>query len=86
MTKQPFTLHDLQEILTEHVGLTPDELPDDSRTPFTYFGLDSLAIVAIQHGLEQRCGIEVPDGDAHHMTSQASVIEYINARLTLPAA
>lgn len=86
MTKQPFTLEDLQEILTEYVGLIPDELPDDLQAPFTDLGLDSLAIVAMKYGLEERCSIEIPAGDSHHMTSPASVIEYVNGPLTLPAA
>jgi acyl carrier protein len=86
MLTQPFTLNALQEILTEYAGLPADELPDDLDTPFVDVGLDSLAIVAIQHGVEQRCGIEVPDADAHRMASAASVLGYVNERLALPAA
>jgi acyl carrier protein len=76
-----FTPDELSDILSQYVGLGADQQPDDPDTPFGEVGLDSLAIVALQYGVEQRYEIEVPDGDACYFTSPASVLTYVNERL-----
>jgi acyl carrier protein len=86
MPTQPFTPDDLREILAEFAGIPADVLADDLQTPFTDLALDSLAIVAMRYGVEQHCGIEVPESDAHHMRSPASVIDYVNERVALGPA
>jgi minimal PKS acyl carrier protein len=83
LSTQPFTTDDLRGILAHHAGVAECDLPDDPDTPFTDLGLDSLAIVAVQYGVEQRCDIEVPDADACHFTSPASVVNYVNERVAL---
>lgn len=78
-----FTRDDLTNILVERLGFPETELPDDSDTPFTDLGLDSLAVVEVQIGVEHRCGVEVPAEDAHHFTTPQSVVDYVNHRLSV---
>lgn len=81
MSTPPFTPDQLSDILSQYVGLAEDQQPDDPDTPFADVGLDSLAIVALQYGVEQSCEIEVPDGDACHFRSPSSVLAYVNERV-----
>jgi len=81
LSPPPFTPDQLGDILNQYVGLAEDQQPDDPDTPFVDVGLDSLAIVALQYGVEQSCAIEVPDGDACYFGTPASVLAYVNERL-----
>jgi act minimal PKS acyl carrier protein len=83
MPAAPFTLDDLKEILVVQTGFPESDLPEDVDTPFALLGLDSLAVVQLQIGLEQDCGFEIPDEDAHHITSPRAVLDYVNERLGL---
>jgi acyl carrier protein len=82
MPTTPLTLADVASVLTERIGLADHQIPDDPDVRFTEFGLDSLAVVEVQMGVEQLCGIEIPAADAESLTSPQRVLDYVNGRLT----
>ncbi|MBT0772835.1 acyl carrier protein [Kineosporia sp. J2-2] len=59
MTNASMTVEDVRTMLVEAVavqaGITPEEVPADE--PFTSFGLDSMAALAVGMEIEDNCGL-----------------------------
>lgn len=78
---QEFTFNDLKEILVNRIGLPEDQVVDDPNATFEDMGLDSLAFVEIQLAMQQQYGFQIPDEDAHEITTEGQAINYVNRRL-----
>jgi acyl carrier protein len=78
---QQFTFDDLKRILVDRVGLDEADVVDDPNASFEDMGLDSLAFVEIQLAMQQQYGFNIPDEDAHHITTVGQAIDYVNQRL-----
>ena len=81
MATKEFTFEDLKNILVNRVGLPEDAVTDDPGASFEDMGLDSLAFVEIQLAIQQDYGFEIPDEDAHEITTVGEAIAYSNRRL-----
>ena len=81
MATKEFTFEDLKNILVNRVGLPEDAVKDDPGASFEDMGLDSLAFVEIQLAIQQDYGFEIPDEDAHEITTVGEAIAYSNRRL-----
>ena len=86
MSDMQFTSDDLKAILVGRIGLAEGDVPDDPGTTFADLGLDSLAIVEIQLALQQRFSFDIPDQDAHLITTLGEAVDYVNRRLAMPEA
>jgi len=78
---QQFTFSDLKDILVNRIGLPESQVRDDPNASFEDMGLDSLAFVEIQLAMQQQYGFNIPDEDAHHITTVGQAIDYVNQRL-----
>jgi acyl carrier protein len=78
---QQFTFNDLKDILVNRIGLPESQVRDDPNASFEDMGLDSLAFVEIQLAMQQQYGFNIPDEDAHHITTVGQAIDYVNQRL-----
>jgi len=81
LATKEFTFEDLKNILVGRVGLPEDAVSDDPNASFEDMGLDSLAFVEIQLAIQQDYGFEIPDEDAHEITTVGQAIAYSNRRL-----
>jgi len=81
LATKEFTFDDLKNILVGRVGLPEDAVSDDPDASFEDMGLDSLAFVEIQLAIQQDYGFEIPDEDAHEITTVGLAIAYSNRRL-----
>lgn len=73
------TKNDIRAILSENAGLgPPEELPDDAELV-----IDSLTLVVLQHGLEERHGVVIdPEfADMALFTSIAGIHTYVTRAL-----
>ena len=86
MSDIPFTHDDLKAILVGRIGLAEADVPGDPDAAFADLGLDSLAVVEIQLALQQRFSFDIPDQDAHLITTLREAVDYVNRRLALPEA
>ena len=78
---QQFTFEDLKNILVNRIGLPENQVINDPNASFEDMGLDSLAFVEIQLAMQQQYGFNIPDEDAHHITTVGQAIDYVNRRL-----
>ena len=78
---QQFTFDDLKDILVNRIGLPESAVRDDPNATFEDMGLDSLAFVEIQLAMQQQYGFQIPDEDAHEITTVGQAINYVNRRL-----
>ncbi len=81
MAQKTFTFHDLKEILVNRIGIPASQVIDDPTLSFEDIGLDSLALIEIQLAVQQEYGFNIPDEDAHYITTVGQAIEYTNRRL-----
>lgn len=63
-----FTMTDLMALLTKKAGLPAAAQTADPSAGFEDVGLDSLAFLAMQTELQDRCGVEMPDDKPDHYT------------------
>ena len=80
MAAREFTFEDAKNILVNRIGVPEDTINDPSQS-FEDLGLDSLAFVEIQLAIQQDYGFEIPDEDAHEITTVGQAIAYSNRRL-----
>ena len=78
---QQFTFDDLKQILVGRIGVDERVVVNDPNLAFEDIGLDSLAFVEIQLALQQQYGFNIPDEDAHQITTVGDAIDYTNRRL-----
>ena len=81
MAQKEFTFNDLKTILVNRIGIPESQVIDDPALSFEDMGLDSLALIEIQLEVQQEYGFNIPDEDAHYITSVGETIEYSNRRL-----
>ncbi|WP_197058351.1 acyl carrier protein [Modestobacter caceresii] len=84
MTKAPFTLDDLMDLLSEKAGLPPESRTTDPDAHFSDIGLDSLAFLSMQTELHDRFGTEMPDDDAERYTL-GDIVATVSAAQSQPA-
>ena len=82
MSAVTFGLDELTEILVERVGLPEGAVPQDTATPFTDLGLDSLARVELVLAIQQDLEIPVTDEAAQGFLTLQDPIDYVNQQLT----
>lgn len=74
-----FDPDDVKKIIAEQLGMSLEELADDSS--FDSLGADSLDKVEIIINLERRYdGLNIPDEDATNITTVGRAIEYIRSK------
>ena len=70
----------VKEIIIEQLGVEEDDV-----TPAAKFiedlGADSLDTVELVMALEEHFDIQIPDEDAHEITTVGQAINYVNRRL-----
>lgn len=81
MSAVTFGLDELTEILVERVGLPEGAVPQDTATPFTDLGLDSLARVELVLAIQQDLEIPVTDEAAQGFLTLQDPIDYVNGQL-----
>jgi acyl carrier protein len=80
MSAVTFGLDELKDILVERVGLPEGAVPDDTATPLTDLGLDSLARVELVLAIQQDLEIPVTDEAAQAFLTLQDPIDYVNAQ------
>ena len=81
MSAVTFGLDELKEILVQRVGVPEGAIPQDTATPFTDLGLDSLARVEIVLAIQQDLEIPVSDEAAQGFVTLQDPIDFVNERL-----
>lgn len=81
MSAVTFGLDELKEILVERVGVPEGAIPQDTATPFTDLGLDSLARVEIVLAIQQDLEIPVSDEAAQGFVTLQDPIDFVNEQL-----
>jgi acyl carrier protein len=56
-----FAMDDLMEILVERAGLPREAVTGDERATLETVGLDSLALLQLKAGIEDRYGVEIDE-------------------------
>ena len=83
MSAVTFGLDELTEILVDRVGLPEGAVPQDTSTPFTDLGLDSLARVELVLAIQQDLEIPVTDEAAQGFLTLQDPIDYVNEQLAV---
>ena len=81
MSDQKFTFEDLKDILVNRVGMSEDEVGEDTTASFEALGLDSLAFLEIQLEVDKRYGFQVADEDAERIKTLQDALDYMNEQL-----
>ena len=69
-------LDDVKEVVIEQLDCDPAEVKEDSKF-IEDLGADSLDVVELVMGLEEKFDIEIPDEDAEKILTVADAINYI---------
>jgi minimal PKS acyl carrier protein len=80
-----FTVEQLKRILQDDVGVdeSVDLDGDILDVAFADLGYDSLAMLQISLGIQERQGVSIPDDAAMHMKTPRGAIDYVNGLLAL---
>ena len=81
MATTHFAVSDLMELLTEKAGLPRHKHTADPDATLDDVGLDSLAFLAIQCGLEQRYGFSLPNEGPTYCSTVGDIAGEVDARL-----
>jgi acyl carrier protein len=81
VSESTFTLEELRDILVSLIGLGPLVPVDDPDTTYEELGIDSLGFLEVQVELQQRFGVEIPEGDAARIHTLGATVDYVNRRL-----
>jgi acyl carrier protein len=65
----------LAEIVSQLVGIPAEQVTVDAS--FADLDVDSLSMIEITLGIEERYGVHVPDEDAEHLTTVRDAVDYI---------
>ena len=70
------TKTEIIETLAEHLSLTVDDITEDSRI-VDDLGADSLDIVELASGFEDKYNIEIPDSEIMKMKMVSDIFNYL---------
>ena len=70
---------DLRDMLSDATSLDPEVIEADS-TFFEDLGIETVTIMEFMNALENKYGIQIPEGDVSKITSIALLIKYINSK------
>ena len=85
-TSTRFGVPDLMELLTLKAGLSRADHTDNPDATLESVGLDSLAFLAIQTGLHERYGFQLPSEGPNYDSTVGEIANAIDARLLLSDA
>ena len=86
MATDHFTVTDLMHILTEKAGLPREKHTTNPNATLEDVGLDSLAFLAIQSGLQERYGFTLPSEGPSYDSTVGDIALDIDGRLQLADA
>ncbi|WP_169764701.1 acyl carrier protein [Campylobacter mucosalis] len=67
---------DVRDVVVEQLSVEPDAVKLESKI-IEDLGADSLDVVELVMALEEKFGIEIPDGEAEKLISISDVVAYI---------
>jgi len=73
-------LSKVKEILSKHLCVPESKINLDSIL-LEDLGVDSLDVIELVMALEEKYGIEIPDGDAEKLLTVREVVEYLESRI-----
>lgn len=76
-----FTFDDLKRLLIERIGLSAEEVGDDTSRKFDDMDLDSLAFEEIQLALENAYGFTISYEDAQTIVTLQDALDYTNRQI-----
>ena len=73
----------VRDLVVRRTQLSADDVPTLDETPLGELGIDSIAILSLVVGVEERFGVEVADGDVvpDNFGSVAAISRYVARRL-----
>ena len=82
MTSQEISEH-VKEVLVEEFKVDADTIAPEST--FKHMGLDSLDMVSLVMSLEDRLGVEIPDGELAGIERLEQALELLERKVGAPA-
>lgn len=67
---------DVRDVVVEQLSVEPSAVKIDSKI-IEDLGADSLDVVELVMALEEKFGIEIPDGEAEKLISISDVVAYV---------
>ncbi|CAD7287981.1 MULTISPECIES: acyl carrier protein [Campylobacter] len=67
---------DVRDVVVEQLSVEPDAVKLESKI-IEDLGADSLDVVELVMALEEKFGIEIPDGEAEKLISISDVVTYV---------
>ncbi len=71
----------IKSVIAEQAEVKPEEVTEKAKF-IDDLGLDSLDMVELVMELEEKCSVEIPDGDAEKLTTVGGAISYVERCLS----
>ncbi|NDJ26561.1 acyl carrier protein [Campylobacter sp. MIT 12-8780] len=75
------TFDDVKSVVVEQLSVDGDSVKLESKI-IEDLGADSLDVVELIMALEEKFGVEIPDGDAEKLIKIEDVVKYIDEHLS----
>lgn len=75
------TFDDVKSVVMEQLSVDGDSVKLESKI-IEDLGADSLDVVELIMALEEKFGVEIPDGDAEKLIKIEDVVNYIDGHLS----